>query len=163
MDVFISATCEPWCCFSGCHSWSCCGSIHQCSPGGTCSRSPVCHGPISRHQCVPPEPEATTGEPWLVYNNSQLAFPPLFFHSRLSNHSLLQSMTSLLAQSLQIRRVTTRTHSTSIIWRELFLLDLNFGMVTRHEYGGTRLPTGHAGTFRSASALGFCIGDGRRR
>lgn len=162
LDVFISATCGPWCCFSGCRSWSCCGLIHQCSPVETCSRFPVCHGPISQHQCVPPEPEATTEEPWLVCNNSQLAFLS-FMSPRKWSHPLLQSMTSLLAQSLQIRRVTTRTHSTSIIRRELFLFDLNFGMVTRHEYGGTRLPTSHAGTFRSASALGFCIGDGRGR
>ena len=102
-----------------------------------------------------------TGVIWLVcYEEKQLTLSPFIQkHYVIVTNSLLQSLTGLFAQSLQISRVPTWAHSTSIVGREFFLLDLDFWMVTRHKYGGAGLPTGHAGTFRPTPTLGFGIGN----
>lgn len=48
--------------------------------------------------------------------------------------SLLKSLAGLLAQSLQISRITTRTHGAGVVGRKLLLLDFDFGVVPGDQY-----------------------------
>lgn len=74
---------------------------------------------------------------------------------------LLQGLSRLLAQSLQIGRVASGTHGAGVVGREFLLFDFNLGVVSRDEYRGAGFPAGHARALGATSSFGFGVGDGR--
>lgn len=54
---------------------------------------------------------------------------------------LLKGLSGLFAQPLDIGRIASRAHGTSVVWRKLLLLDLDLRVIAGHEYGSTGFPT----------------------
>lgn len=77
--------------------------------------------------------------------------------SSIDGHSLLKRLAGLLAQSLQISRITAGTHSASVVRRKFFLFNFNFGVVPGNQNGSRRLSTRHARAFRASSAISFGV------
>lgn len=67
--------------------------------------------------------------------------------------ALLQSLSSLRGQPLDVCRIASRAHGTGVVRGELLLLDLDLRVVAGHEYGGARLATCQARTVCSGLAL----------
>lgn len=78
-------------------------------------------------------------------------------------HSLLQGLASLLAQALQIRRIAARTHSASVIRRELLLFNFDLRVVPWDENGSTGFAASDARALGATPTVGLVVGYGRRR